>query len=130
MTLIDTSAWIEFLRRNGDSVVKGQVASYLEAGEAAVCAPIEFELLSGARPAEISDIHAAVSFCRMLEFSQACWRRAADVERELRAIGVTVPRDDIFVATAALEYDLPIYCSDAHFELMRSKGGQNLELMS
>lgn len=128
MTLIDTSAWIEFLRRSGDSVVKGRVASYLEAGEAAVCGPIEFELLSGAMPAESADIFTALSFCRMLEFSQACWRRAADVERELRGNGVTVPRDDVFVATVALEHALPIYCFDAHFDLMRSKGGQNLDM--
>ena len=128
MTLIDTSAWIEFLRRTGDSVVKERVASYLEAGEAAVCGPIEFELLSGARPTETSDIHTALSFCRVLEFTQACWRRAAGVERELRINGVTVPRDDIFVATAALEHVMPIYCFDAHFDLMRSKGGQSLEM--
>ena len=52
MTLIDTSAWIEFLRRSGDPTVKAHVASYPDAGQAATCGPIEFELLSGARPAE------------------------------------------------------------------------------
>ena len=64
----------------------------------------------------------------MLEFSSVCWRRAADLERALRAKGITVPRDDIFVASAALEHGTPIYCCDAHFELMRARGGQKLEL--
>lgn len=128
MTLIDTSAWIEFLRRAGDPVVKGRVASLIEAEQAAVCGPIEFELLAGARPTETPDIHTAVSFCTVLEFSSACWRHAADLERALRANGITVPRDDILVASAALEHGTPIYCCDAHFELMRDKGGQKLEL--
>ncbi len=129
MTLIDTSAWIEFLRRAGNPDVKGRVASYLDAGSAAVCGPIEFELLAGARPSETSDVLAAMSFCEPVEFTRACWRRAAELELELRGRGVTVPRDDVFVATAALEYDLPIYACDAHFELMRTKGEQRLTLV-
>ena len=126
MTLIDTSAWIEFLRRAGDPDVKGRVAAYLDAGQAAVCGPIEFELLTGARPAETADIHTAMTFCTMLEFSSNCWRRAADLERTLRGNGITVPRDDIFVASAALVYDTPVYCRDAHFELIQAKGSRKL----
>lgn len=126
MTLIDTSAWIEFLRRAGDPDVKGRVAAFLDAGQAAVCGPIEFELLTGARPAEIADIHTAMAFCSVLEFSSDCWHRAADIERSLRGNSVTVPRDDIFVASAALVYDTPVYCRDAHFELIRTKGSAKL----
>ena len=128
MTLIDTSAWIEFLRRTGNPDVKGRVATYLDAGQAAVCGPIEFELLAGARPTETADIHTAMSFCTALDFGPACWRRAAELERSLRGRGITVPRDDIFVAAGALEHGTPIYCGDAHFELMRHRGGVDLEL--
>ncbi len=126
MTLIDTSAWVEFLRRAGNPDVKGRVASYLDAGQAAVCGPIEFELLTGARPAETADIRTAMTFCTMLEFSSICWRRAAELERTLRGSGITVPRDDIFVASAALVYDTPVYCRDTHFELIRTKGSHKL----
>jgi len=129
MTLIDTSAWIEFLRRAGDPDVKGRVASYLDAGIAAVCGPIEFELLSGARPSEAAGVHTAISFCETLDFTRACWRRAAELEAGLRGRCVTVPRDDVFVASAALEYGVPIYACDAHFELMRTKGEQGLTLV-
>ena len=128
MTLIDTSAWVEFFRRAGDPGVKGRVATYLDAGQAAVCGPIEFELLAGARPSEVADIRTAISFCSVLDFTEACWRRAADVEHTLRERGVTVPRDDIFVASTGLEYRVPIYACDEHFELMRTRGGQELTL--
>ncbi|MBT3342629.1 MAG: PIN domain-containing protein [Gemmatimonadetes bacterium] len=129
MMLIDTSAWIEFLRRVGDPDVTRRVATYLETGTAAVCGSIEFELLTGARPAEVEDVRTAISFCEQLEFTAACWRRAAKAERDLRGVGVTVPRDDVFVATIALEYGVPIYACDAHFELMQAKGKLGLQLV-
>lgn len=130
MTLIDTSAWIEFFRRTGDAETKQRVASFLDAGDAAVCGPIEFELLAGARPAEIGDVRTAVSFCISIEFTTECWRRAAALESALRGKGVTVPRDDIFVAATALEHEIPLYTHDTHFELMQAKGGLKLRLVS
>jgi predicted nucleic acid-binding protein len=128
MMLIDTSAWVEFLRRSGDPGVKARVASFLDAGVASVCGPVEFELLAGARPSEMVDVQTAISLCEQVDFSSSCWRRAAAVERDLRGLGVTVPRDDVFVASVALEYDMPLYACDAHFELIQGKGRQQLRL--
>ena len=65
----------------------------------------------------------------MLVFSRACWQCAAEVERKLRAKGVTVPRDDIFVAAAALHHGVAVFTLDPHFSLMRDKGGFDLELV-
>ena len=108
MTLIDTSAWIEFLRRNGRADVKQRVAGWLELNEAAYCGPIEFELLSGARPGEMADIRDAFRFSERLDFPDACWQRAAQIERDLRAKGVTIPRDDIFVAAVSLHHHVSL----------------------
>ena len=128
MTLIDTSAWIEFLRRTGDRDAKARVAAYLELGTAAHCGPIAFELLAGARAPELDDLETALDLSVLLDFPLACWKRAAAMERELRSRGVTVPRDDIFVAAAALHGDVPLYSCDPHFELMRDRGGLALRL--
>ena len=46
MTMIDTSAWIEFLRDTG-SPVCDRVDALVE-GEFAVCEPVVMELLAGA----------------------------------------------------------------------------------
>lgn len=104
MTLIDTSAWIEFLRRSGDLTAKGRVAFYVEVGSAAICGPIELELLAGARRSEVGDIQTAVALCTNLDFNSECWRLAATMDGSLRAKGVTVPRDDIFVAAASMHH--------------------------
>ena len=129
MTLIDTSAWIEFLRRPGDPQVKGRVASMIDIGVAAYCGPVEFELLVGSRPNERADVEVALSFSTLLEFHIDCWRRSAELERLLREASVTVPRDDIFVAAAALTHDVPVYAHDQHFELMRDRGRLDIELV-
>jgi predicted nucleic acid-binding protein len=129
MILIDTSAWIEFLRRQGDPVTKSRVAAYVEMGEAAYCGPIELELRLGARSAEIEDVNAALGFSTYLDFPRSCWERAAGLEKRLRASGVTVPRDDIFVATAGLHHGVAIFAVDLHFAAMRDKGDVPLRLL-
>jgi predicted nucleic acid-binding protein len=129
MILIDTSGWIEFLRRKGNPVTKSRIAAYVELGEAAYCAPIEFELLTGAKPKEMADTEAALSFSTFLPFPRACWQRAARMEKQLRTKGVTVPRDDVFVAAAALHHHVPLFSCDPHFALMRDKGGIRLRLV-
>jgi predicted nucleic acid-binding protein len=129
MTLIDTSAWIEFLGKTGRLDVKGRVAGHLDLGDAAYCGPIEFELLSGAREAEIGDIQRALGFSTRLEFAPECWPRAAQLERTLRSKGVTVPRDDLFVAAAALHHDVALYATDPHFALLRDRARVPLRLV-
>ncbi len=128
MTLIDTSAWIEFFRSSGQSEVKSRVAAYVDAGEAAYCGPIEFELMTGTRNSEVEPIRTALGYSILLDFPLACWRQAAQLESGLREVGVTVPRDDIFVAAAALHHRTPVYASDAHFPLMRDRGHLSLQL--
>ena len=128
MTLIDTSAWIEFLRKMGKPEVKNRVAAYIDLGTAAYCGPVEFELMTGARDSEIETIRTALRFSTLLDFPLACWQEAARIESQLRKKGVTVPRDDIFVATAALCHDTPVYACDPHFLLMKDKGKLPLEI--
>jgi len=129
MILIDTSGWIDFLRRKGDPVIKSRIAAYIELGEAAYCAPVEFELLVGAKAGEMADVKTALSFSTLLPFPHACWQRAARMEKQLRSKGVTVPRDDIFVGAAALHHRVALLSHDPHFSLMRDKGGVPLTLV-
>ena len=49
MKLIDTSSWIEQLRRDGDATVRVRVEELLSAGEAAWCPIVRLELWNGAR---------------------------------------------------------------------------------
>ena len=128
MTLIDTSAWIEFFRTSGQQEIKSRVAGYIDLDQAAYCGPVEFELMTGARDSEVVAIRTALSFSVLLDFPLACWQEAAKIESRLRKRGVTVPRDDIFVAATALQHNTPVYAMDPHFLLMKDKGQLPLEI--
>ena len=41
MTLIDTSAWVEFFRKKGRRDIKAGVAGYIHLGVAAYCGPVQ-----------------------------------------------------------------------------------------
>ena len=126
MKLVDTSAWVEFLRRKGDPKVKAAVARLLHADQAAYTCPIRFELLSGVRSGEESDLEQAFALSHHFPFEQDDWREAAQLERQLRAAGFKVPRNDIFVATVALRIGLEILCRDAHFSAAQKVVGARL----
>jgi predicted nucleic acid-binding protein len=128
MKLVDSSAWVEFLRRNGDSKVKNIVARLLQADQTAYTCPIRFELLSGVRPAEESDLEQAFALSNHIPFEQDDWREAALLERQLRAKGLTVPRNDLFVATVAMRTGVVVLCRDAHFSAAQKVAGARLKV--
>ena len=129
MTLIDTSAWIEFFRSKGDRTTKKRVGDLLGADEAAYTCPIYFELMAGARVKEKAAIRETLSFCKRELFNERHWEQTAEIENTLLRRGVTVPRDDLFVGTIALAKRLPLLCKDRHFDLMRDRGQMKLEII-
>lgn len=128
MKLIDSSAWVEFLRKKGDASVKQAVARLIQTELAAYTCPIRFELLSGVRPEEEADLEQAFAWSHHVPFEREDWREAALLERQLRAKGLAVPRNDLFVATVAIRTSLPITCRDTHFDSVRRVVGQRLKV--
>ena len=128
MRLIDSSVWVEFLRAKGDSKVKHQVARLLESDQAAYTCPIHFELLSGVKPNEEDDLQEAFSMSHHFPFEVEDWRAAAILERQFRAKGLIIPRNDLFVVTVAVRCGLPIVCRDSHFDLARKATGDKLKV--
>jgi predicted nucleic acid-binding protein len=119
MKLVDTSAWVEFLRRQGDAKVKHTLARLLQSDQVAYTCPIRFELLSGAKPNEEADLEQALSLAQHCPFEPDDWRQAATLERRLRAKGLTIPRNDLFVAVVAIRVQMPVLCRDKHFDAIR-----------
>jgi predicted nucleic acid-binding protein len=128
MKLVDSSAWVEFLRRKGDPKVKQIVARLLEAEQAAYTCPIRFELWSGVRVGEESDLEQAFGLSHHFPFEQDDWREAARLERQFRSKGVLVPRNDLFVATVAIRAGVAVLCRDAHFSAAQKVAGQRLKV--
>lgn len=123
MVLIDTSAWIEFFRRDGDPAVKLAMKSLVEELEATLCGPVEMEFLGGARPHERLRIQSRFEILPYLNNDQKIWREAATHYATLRAKGVTVPWNDALIATLALRQNCRTYAVDQHFEAMEKHLG-------
>jgi predicted nucleic acid-binding protein len=126
MKLVDTSAWVEFLRRKGDPKIKHAVARLLQADQAAYACPIRFELLSGVKAAEENDLEQALALAQHYQFGPDDWRAAAVLERRLRAKGLTLPRNDIFVAVIAVRLRQPVACRDKHFDTIKKTVNEGL----
>jgi predicted nucleic acid-binding protein len=129
MTLIDTSAWIEFLRAKGDASYKARVADLLSLGDAAYTCPIRFELLLGARAQEVADLQTGLGFARRVPLAAAHWDAAARFGAELRSRGHSLPASDLLIAAVAHEEGIPLLARDQHFETIRAQVLPRLDLL-
>jgi predicted nucleic acid-binding protein len=128
MRLVDSSAWVEFFRKKGNPMTKRRVAQLLESEQAAFTCPIRFELLSGVRSDEEADLEAAFRLSSHIPFESDDWKQAASLERALRSKGVTIPRNDLFVATVGIRTGLTVACRDAHFDAVGRVIGNQLKV--
>jgi predicted nucleic acid-binding protein len=121
VTLIDTSAWIDFFR--GQRGLADAVDKLLESGDAAICGPIVTELRRGLRSdSERVAVLPLLGGCHELGEPTSLWSDAGDLGFVLRRKGVTVKTLDLLIATHALAYDVPLLTGDADFEAMRGAG--------
>ena len=116
--LVDTSAWIEFLRNTGTTVC--HVVDELLAEEIAVCDAVRMEVLAGAR-----DESHLVSLRRLLARAVVIPTLAADYDdaaalyRRCRRQGETVRRlIDCLIAATAIRAGAPILHHDADFDVL------------
>lgn len=117
MVLIDSSAWIHFLRPDGDADVGGRVRLALRAGLAAWCPLVRLELWNGAA----GDREKAVlrDFERVLPdlpITTEVWEHAYGLARACRTAGVSVPATDLLIMACAHVHAADVIHADADFE--------------
>ncbi len=128
MILIDTSAWIEFLRPGGDGTVKSLVKDHLLEGRAAFTCPVMFELVLGARPSEMQDLRTAMDLAERIVVTPAHWDHAAGLAAALRGKGLNFPALDLMIASVAFSEGWKLLTTDGHFTRIRDEVLPGLEL--
>lgn len=126
MVLVDSSVWIEGLRRQGRLDVKLALEGLLDAYEAQWCSPVRLEVLGGARREERRALGAYFSVIPYRHTSAADWERAVALAWKVRDKGLTVPWLDILIAAIALHDGNRIYSIDPHFQKLASITGLRL----
>jgi predicted nucleic acid-binding protein len=113
--LIDTSSWVDAMRRDGDPEIKARVGALMRAGTAAWCDIVRLELWNGLRGAaerkQMEELEADVI---NLSTSDAVWTRARLLTQRARAKGITVPATDLLIAACAWEHGVELEHDDAH----------------
>lgn len=116
--LIDTSAWVEFLRDTGSPVCL-RVDALLDQ-EIAVCDPIRMEVLAGGRDERhLSNLRRLLARAVTLPIGPADYEEAAALYRTCRRRGETVRKlVDCLIAAAAIKASAPALHLDADFDIL------------
>lgn len=118
-TLVDTSAWVEYLRRTG-SDTNVRVRSMLQTEEPLATTDIVImELLCGARGSDArSKIWAFINRCSMVPTRPLFdFEVAAELYSRCRQVGFTPANtNDLLVASVAIGKKVPLLAADSDFE--------------
>jgi predicted nucleic acid-binding protein len=116
VTLIDTSSWIHFLRRRGESNVKQRVRELLKDGSVVTCPVVLAELWMGAGSVkDRQDVQELQDVLPCLPLNQQTW----DLSYRLAGVccerGTPVPASDLLIAACAFFHGAMIDAEDKHF---------------
>ena len=117
--LIDTSAWIEFLRDTGSPICE-RVQQALTQRVVAVADPIRTELLAGARDERhMIQLRRLLARGVSLDTTPVDYEQAALLYRLCRANGETVRKlIDCLIAAIAIRHNITLLHRDADFEVL------------
>ena len=124
MTLIDTSAWVDFFRNRPSAFA---VDMLLANGEAALCGPIVTEIRRGLTAADRRKVLPLLEGCETLPQPENLWLEAGDLGFWLSRKGVVVKSLDLLIATYALAHSVELLSTDTDFVHMQ-KAGVGLQL--
>lgn len=118
MILVDTSAWVEFLRDTGSAVCRRVDAEL--AGDLATCAVVRMEVLAGARDeSHLRALRGLLARAADLELGPTHFEAAATISRTCRRRGETPRRlVDCLIAAVAIEAGVAILHADADYEVL------------
>jgi len=118
VVLIDTSAWIEFLRDTGSPIC--QRVDELLAAEIAICDPIRMEVLAGARDeVHLLNLRRLLARAVVLPTRPTDYEDAAALYRRCRRQGATVRKlIACLIAAVAIRSGTPILHHDTDYQTL------------
>lgn len=121
MTLVDTSAWVEYLRATG-SATHERLRGLIEAGDQLHTTDVVvMEVLAGARDeAHAGQLHRLLSSCEFVPTEGLSdFEQAASLYRHCRRAGETVRAlNDCLIAAVAIRAQLSVLQADRDFDAL------------
>ena len=120
MFLIDSSAWIEYLRPKGSRKIKERVKEILQKEEAVSCGVVVVEILRGAKnDKDFRSLHESLTSLPQIPIDDAVIERAAQWGFLLDRKGKFVSTTDLFIAAAAYKKACLLH-ADRDFRIISS----------
>lgn len=118
MILVDTSAWIEFLRDTGSPTC--DAVDRLLDDDLAICDPVSMEVLAGARDEHhLVQLRGLLARATMLPTTPADYDAAAALHRTCRVRGETVRKlIDCLITAVAIKAGAEILHADGDFTVL------------
>lgn len=118
MILVDTSAWVEYLRNTGTAVCT-RVDAILDE-EIAICDAVRMEVLAGARnERHLRDLRGLLARATVLPTDPTHYDDAATLYRVCRQEGETVRKlIDCLIGAVAIRAGTPVLHNDSDFNVL------------
>ena len=118
MILVDSSAWIEFLRDTGSTVC--EEVDRLLGAELATCDVVRMEVLAGARDeTHLAQLRGLLARTVTLPTEPIDYELAASLYRTCRRNGETVRKlVDALIAAVAIRHEVAVLQADADLEAL------------
>ena len=116
LVLVDTCAWIDFLRYQ-EGELGNQVAVLIENKQVAITGVIIAELLQGVKTEkQQQQINFLINSVTSFPTQEFDWVNAGLILQNLRSRGITLPLTDALIAVIAQRYQVKILTIDKHFQ--------------
>jgi predicted nucleic acid-binding protein len=117
MVLVDTSVWIDFFQLPATPAAMELETLIKDHNRVVLCGIVLQEVLQGIRSEKSYQLVRE----RLLKFpyipdNPETWLLAAELYRQLRLKGITLPSVDVTIAALAIQNDLVLFSRDSHFE--------------
>ena len=118
MILVDTSAWVEFLRDTGSPVCRR--VDRLLGRDIAICDPVRMEVLAGARDdTHLDSLRRLLAGASVLETGPADYEHGAALYRTCRRAGEPARKTiDCLIAAVAIREAVPVLHADSDFDVL------------
>ena len=116
MVLIDSSVWIEFLRRPDEEIGRSLYA-LLSENQAGVVGIVVAEVLQGARSqGDYDKLRRGFYAARYVEMNRVVWERAGRLAMDMKSAGTPVALTDLAIAATAIDGLHKVFTLDSDFK--------------
>jgi len=118
LILVDTSVWIDFFLGRTEQVEKLEFL-IRESNQVCICGIILQEVFQGVKDKkDYVKVKERLTKLPFIKTDKNTYILAAEIYRDLRAKGITIPILDTTIAATAIQNKTPLFTTDQHFYLV------------